>query len=327
MMNKPSPISEGVVEIRINSKPCKGINLTTRHTLARRVPLVATIHDVIKKSGWVLPRPSVIFHAYASADTPCVARTLSYCTPVKRGKVSSNLSTHEATQFGDSKCTICVSTFQLLVHSNPTDVGLNRHKQGLPLFCPHLVRAFSHLLVDHIASRYILKHYTRDHFMETTFDKHDKMFLSPDGDTTFQQIRYILLYLFKLQRSTIMSATAKTLIASAIIELDKISHDISLPVHHTPTGSAALTSSTPHLAERMTEQEECNVSVSTPPVSTTKGSYKKCARMTAGITQPHFQCDKRKKRRKCGRCGLYDTGHNVTTCEREQQQLKNGVIK
>jgi hypothetical protein len=30
--NKPSPISEGVVEIRINTQPCKGINLTTRHT-------------------------------------------------------------------------------------------------------------------------------------------------------------------------------------------------------------------------------------------------------------------------------------------------------
>ncbi len=33
--NKPSPISEGIVEIRINSQPCKGINLTTRHTRAR----------------------------------------------------------------------------------------------------------------------------------------------------------------------------------------------------------------------------------------------------------------------------------------------------
>jgi hypothetical protein len=27
--NKPSPISEGVTEIQINSQPCKGINLTT----------------------------------------------------------------------------------------------------------------------------------------------------------------------------------------------------------------------------------------------------------------------------------------------------------
>jgi hypothetical protein len=34
--NKPSPISEGVAEIRINNQPCKGINLTIRHTQAQR---------------------------------------------------------------------------------------------------------------------------------------------------------------------------------------------------------------------------------------------------------------------------------------------------
>jgi hypothetical protein len=31
-VNKPLPISEGVVEIRINSQPYKGINLTTQYT-------------------------------------------------------------------------------------------------------------------------------------------------------------------------------------------------------------------------------------------------------------------------------------------------------
>jgi hypothetical protein len=72
--NKPSPISEGVTEIQINNQPYKGINLTTRHTKARRAPRVATVHDAVKESGRVLPHPSVIFHAYASADTPWVAR-------------------------------------------------------------------------------------------------------------------------------------------------------------------------------------------------------------------------------------------------------------
>jgi hypothetical protein len=60
---------------------------------------VATVHDVIKESGQVLPHPSVIFHTYASVDKPWVARTLSHCTPMKRGKVSSNSVTHEATKF------------------------------------------------------------------------------------------------------------------------------------------------------------------------------------------------------------------------------------
>jgi hypothetical protein len=81
---------------------------------ARRAPRVATVHDAVKKSGQGLPRPSAVFHAYASADTPWVARTLSHYTSVKRGKVSSNSSTHEATQFGNSICSICVSTFKCL---------------------------------------------------------------------------------------------------------------------------------------------------------------------------------------------------------------------
>jgi hypothetical protein len=127
-----------------------------------------------------------------------------------------------------------------------------------------------------------------------------------------------------------MSATtmewAKTLIVDAITKLDKIPHDVSLPVHHAPTSSTASTSSTPHPIERMTGQEEYNVSMSARLASTTKGSHKKCVGMTIGISQPHFQCDKRKKRRKCERCGLYDTGHNAATYERAQQQLKKGVV-
>jgi hypothetical protein len=112
--NKPSPMSEGVAKIWINNQPCKGINLTTWHTQARRAPRVATIHDVTKKPGRALPRPNAVFHAYASADTPWVARTLSHYTSVKWGKVSFNSSTHEATQFGDSICPVRVSTFKWL---------------------------------------------------------------------------------------------------------------------------------------------------------------------------------------------------------------------
>jgi hypothetical protein len=66
---------------------------------ARRAPRVAIVHDVVKELGRVLPHPSVIFHVHASANTPWLARTLSHCTPVKRGKISSTLVTHDATQF------------------------------------------------------------------------------------------------------------------------------------------------------------------------------------------------------------------------------------
>jgi hypothetical protein len=77
-------------------------------------PPLATIHDVTQERGRVLPCPSAVFHVYASVDALWVARTLSYSTPVKRGKVSSNSSTHEATQFGDSICPVCASKFQML---------------------------------------------------------------------------------------------------------------------------------------------------------------------------------------------------------------------
>jgi hypothetical protein len=92
---------------------------------------VTTIHDVTKKPGRVLPHPSVVFHAYASMDTSWVARTLSHYISVKRGKESSNSSTYEATLFGDSICPVYASTFQMLVHSDPTNAGLNRHMRGL----------------------------------------------------------------------------------------------------------------------------------------------------------------------------------------------------
>jgi hypothetical protein len=96
-MGKCYPYPKVIAEIRINSEPYKGINPTTRHIQARRAPRVAIVHDAIKEPGRVLLHPSAIFHAYTSADTLCVARTLSHCTPVKQGKVLSNSMTHDTT--------------------------------------------------------------------------------------------------------------------------------------------------------------------------------------------------------------------------------------
>jgi hypothetical protein len=79
----------------------------------------------------------------------------------------------------------------------------------------------------------------------------------------------------------------KNLITDAITELDKIPHNVSLPVHRAPA-AAASTSSTPQPMKRLTEKEEHNVSASAPPVSTTKGSRKKYAGVITDIPQPHF---------------------------------------
>jgi hypothetical protein len=52
-----------------------------------------------------------IFHVYASADTPWVAHALSHYTSVWYGRIASISAAHDATQFGDSICPVCVSTF------------------------------------------------------------------------------------------------------------------------------------------------------------------------------------------------------------------------
>jgi hypothetical protein len=130
--NKPSPMSEGVVEIQINNQPCKGINLTIRHMWATKATRVATVHDEAKKSGWVLPHPSVVFHVYASADTPWVAQTLSHCTPAKWGKVLSNPLTHKATKVWGFLMSRMCQYIQVLVYQGSTDAGLNWHRRRLP---------------------------------------------------------------------------------------------------------------------------------------------------------------------------------------------------
>jgi hypothetical protein len=103
---------------------------------------VATVHDAIKESSWILLHPSVIFHAYASVDTPWVARTLSNCTFMKRDKVSSNSSTHEATKFGDFICPVYVSTFKYLFNrAQPTrtliNIGGGYHLKALNFRADH----------------------------------------------------------------------------------------------------------------------------------------------------------------------------------------------
>jgi hypothetical protein len=54
-----------------------------------------------------------------------VAHVLSHCTPMRFGRIASVSVAHDATQFRDSICPVCVGTFQMLVHSDPNGAGLN----------------------------------------------------------------------------------------------------------------------------------------------------------------------------------------------------------
>jgi hypothetical protein len=87
----------GVMEIRINSYLAREITWqhNTREPWRQHElpPFVMTI----KESGWVLPHPSVIFHAKNSPGSPWVAWTLSLLLSIKWGKVSSYSTTVEAT--------------------------------------------------------------------------------------------------------------------------------------------------------------------------------------------------------------------------------------
>jgi hypothetical protein len=117
-----------IVEIRINSQPCKGINLTTRHTRARRAPQVATAHNAVKEMIRVHLTLVHVFHAYASVDTPWVAHALSHFTPVRYGRIASVSAAHETTQFaGAHKISYApVHNTNLLIEARRS--VLNRHR-------------------------------------------------------------------------------------------------------------------------------------------------------------------------------------------------------
>jgi hypothetical protein len=207
------------------------------------------------------------------------------------------------------------------------------------LFCAHIVRVFAHIGLEKVASRYVLKRFTRYATEETPFDRHDMVYAGPGGDTKARRTKAILTDLFKLQRSAVMSEQAmekaKAIITAAIEELDKIPTDLIVPSgpQSRATSYAAGTSTSaapgPGTVGNMAGvagPEETLVSPSAPPVSTTKGCRKNST-VADGFPEPHFQRGKEKKRRKCGSCGLYGTGHNSATCERAQQQRGNPVVR
>jgi hypothetical protein len=72
---------------------------------------VATIHDVVKEMIRAHLPLVHIFHALASPDTLWVAHTLSHYIHVRYGRIASVSASHDATQFRDFMCSVCVSTF------------------------------------------------------------------------------------------------------------------------------------------------------------------------------------------------------------------------
>jgi hypothetical protein len=82
---------------------------------------VATIHDEVKETIRAHLTLVHVFHAYASMNTLWMAHALSYFTSVRYGRIAYISAAHDDTQFGDSICPVCVSTFKCLFNrAQPT---------------------------------------------------------------------------------------------------------------------------------------------------------------------------------------------------------------
>jgi hypothetical protein len=73
------------------------------------------------------------------------------------------------------------------------------------MFCCHVICAFTNQQVQHVPSRYVLKRYSRDPHVPTSFDRNDRMFVGPDGDTKARRTYSILQDFNALLHKAIMS--------------------------------------------------------------------------------------------------------------------------
>jgi hypothetical protein len=130
-VNKTSPMSKGVMEIRINSQPCKGINLTTRHTQAQGH------HEWQQFITWSTSR--VGSYLTLVPFSTCMPRR-THCGWPEHYPIIHPWSeiryhlTHWHTMllslgFHMSRMRQYI---QVLVQQGSTDTGLNRHRRGLP---------------------------------------------------------------------------------------------------------------------------------------------------------------------------------------------------
>jgi hypothetical protein len=103
---------------------------------------VTIIHDEVKEAIRVHLTLVHFFHVYASTDTSWVAHALSHFISVRYGRIAFVSVAHDATQFGDSICHVCVSIFKcLFIRTQPTraliDTGGGYHFKALNIRSDH----------------------------------------------------------------------------------------------------------------------------------------------------------------------------------------------
>jgi hypothetical protein len=105
---------------------------------------VATIHNEVKEM--IRAQLTLVhdFHVYALADTPWVAHALSHFTYVRYGRIAPVSAAHDATQFGNSICSVCVSTFKCLFNRAQLTWALIDTGGGYHLEAPNIRSNHSH---------------------------------------------------------------------------------------------------------------------------------------------------------------------------------------
>jgi hypothetical protein len=103
---------------------------------------VTTMHDEVKETIRAHLTLVHVFHAYASMDTPWVAHVLSHFTSVRYDRIAFISVAHDVTQFGDSICPVCVSTFKCLFNRAQLawaliDTGRGYHLEALNIRSDH----------------------------------------------------------------------------------------------------------------------------------------------------------------------------------------------
>jgi hypothetical protein len=90
------------------------------------------------------------------------------------------------------------------------------------LLCVHLLRAFMHLQVEKIPSKYILQRYTVSSRKDISFERIDKSFRGKDGVTKSYRQKMLLTKTMKVVRQACMSKVGYDKAMDVLDELDGV---------------------------------------------------------------------------------------------------------
>ncbi|EEE51958.1 hypothetical protein OsJ_33607 [Oryza sativa Japonica Group] len=176
------------------------------------------------------------------------------------------------------------------------------------LFCPHIVRVLSHLQVEKILPRYILKRYTRSAKEGGVFDDHD--YRRFGLDSTSEIYRHTVLIneatkvAKKASKSTQCYDRAMEVFKELDIEIDGIPCEQLLNNEENNIGEM--------------ETDPVQAPLTAPPISTTKGRKKDKEKLVSKQTESKQRKD---HSRRCSVCHKIE-GHNARTCPSRSKRQK-----